>query len=85
MVLMVASIIILIIMVIDIRDTKDIEGIMDIKAIVMDSLFIMGPIAISIVVIIDIMDKHMGSKQVIMDSKLRLVVIRVFIKGAIDM
>ena len=88
MVLMVASTVLIAIT----RDIEDIMDIVDIRAImvimdikvIMGSLFIMAIELISIV-IIDIMDKHMDSKLVIMDSKLELVVIRVFIKGvAID-
>lgn len=80
-VLMVASIVILIIVAIDTKDIGDIGDIMDIKAIVVDSLFVVAIKLISIEVIIDIMDKHMDSKLVIMDSKLKLEVIRVFIMG----
>ena len=99
MVLMVASAVLIAIK--DTRDIEDIMDIVDIRAImvivdikvimvimdikvIMGSLFIMAIELISII-IIDIMDKHMDSKLVIMDSKLKLVVIRVFIKGeAID-
>ena len=80
-VLMGASIIVLIIAAIDTKDIGDIGDIMDIKAIVVDSLFVVAIKLISIEVIIDIMDKHMDSKLVIMDSKPKLVVIRVFIMG----